>query len=188
MLFRWFFERKFKLNNGSMDKYRRFLNQYNLNPFASRRQINNYKEKLLRENPAMLHIQPADSEHEDSDSEVHEDATTAETGYVSNRLINMQNNTRYLKATFKSKLKCFRRVTSDGVVTTIQGDLYAPSSTVAAQYGQQLIQQQEQYLRRANSQSYRQNNQNAQQPFGPSAFLPATSTYTNYSSLYSGNY
>lgn len=74
------------------------------------------------------------------------------------------------------------------MTTTFRDDpLYNSNSSVAAQYGQQVIQQQEQYLRRNNQeQAYvsRQNTQNPQQPFGPSAFLPTTS----YNSLYSGHY
>jgi hypothetical protein len=74
-----------------MDKYRRFLDEFNINPFASRQQINNYKERLARENPAMLNIEPADSDHENSDS----DANNAEeSAYIPNVLATMRNNTR----------------------------------------------------------------------------------------------
>lgn len=97
----------------------------------------------------------------------------------------------------------FRRpINTSGVTTTIRGELYTSNpSAIAAQYGQQLIQQE--HLRRFQE-SYntsRQNTQNAQQQqyttlnrqqqTVPSAFQPtantSTSSYTNYS-LYDGHY
>lgn len=74
-----------------MDKYRRYLNQYNVNPFASRRQINNYKETLQRENPAMLEIQPAD-ESGNSDHEIFND----EDRYVPNSAVTAKNIIKYV--------------------------------------------------------------------------------------------
>ncbi|KAI6184038.1 hypothetical protein M3Y97_00553400 [Aphelenchoides bicaudatus] len=155
----WYFEQKFKFNNGNMDKLRSFLNKFNLNPFASRRQINVYKEKLARENPDMLTIQI-----EDSDNEIRDGEEMEESSYMPNASAVTRNNQR--------------RVNSSNTGANLQDEIY----TSNASYGQQLIQQQEQYLRRANSQTYRQN---PQQSFGPSAFLPATTSYTSF---YSGHY
>lgn len=75
-----------------MDKYRRFLSEFNLNPFASYRQVTTYKERIARENPGMLHIQPADSGHDDSDSDVEDHIE--EPGYVPNVLATIRNNNK----------------------------------------------------------------------------------------------
>jgi hypothetical protein len=98
--------------------------------------------------------------------------------------------------------------TTTGVTTVLRGELYTSNTTAAAQYGQQLIQQ-EQYIRRlqtaqsynAARQAQNQPNPNPQeQQYGslprqqptqstvPSAFQPANSTYSNYTSLYNGHY
>lgn len=175
-IFRWIFERQFQLNSGIMEKYRKFLSQHNVNPFATLRQINTYKEKLQRENSALLHLQPSNS--------------SSPRNY-DNEAVNVSNNDDYIPNAVTVSRPSNSRQNPSVVTTAIRGELYtADASSIAAQYSQQLIQQ-EQYLRRFQAaQNYNTVTLNRQQQI-QSVFIPTTTTSgssTTYSSLYTGHY